>query len=110
MLITNEADSRDFLKGSTEQNEKKWRRNYGTFEHKAYTKRGNTKAIQFCGELNVRKEQQLDDGVVDRVVLRCAGVSRLGSHTKRRRSIWRHSRFWTCSATCWRPGPTWGTL
>ncbi|CAH0363984.1 unnamed protein product [Pelagomonas calceolata] len=76
----NEADSRDFLKGSTEQTKRNGEEiTRGTFEHKAYTKRGNTKAIQFCGELNVRKEQQLDDGVVDRVVLRCAGVSRLGS-------------------------------
>ena len=29
----------------------------GHFEHKAYTKRGNTKAIEFCGELKVRAAQ-----------------------------------------------------
>ena len=34
----------------------------GVFEHLAYTKRGNTKAIEFCGELKVRAEQQLDAG------------------------------------------------
>lgn len=34
----------------------------GLFEHKAYTKRGNTKAIGFCGELKVRGRQQLDAG------------------------------------------------
>ena len=44
-----------------------------------YTKRGNTKQIEFCGELKVRAEQQLDEGAVDRVVLRCSGVARLGA-------------------------------
>ena len=34
----------------------------GLFEHKANTKRGATKNIEFCGELKVRAEQQLDEG------------------------------------------------
>ena len=50
----------------------------GHFEHKAYTKRGNTKAIEFCGELKVRAEQQLDEGRVGTAMLRCRGVRGLG--------------------------------
>jgi len=77
----NAADSRDFLQikergtGTKRDGEAI---TGGTFEHRAYTKRGNTKPIMFCGEYNVRKEQQLDEGDVDTVMLRCAGVSRLG--------------------------------
>lgn len=51
----------------------------GLFEHKAYTKRGNTKAIEFCGELKVRGRQQLDAGHVAGATLRCAGVASLGT-------------------------------
>ena len=50
----------------------------GKFEHRANTKRGATKAIEFCGELKVRAEQQLGEGHVDRATLRCCGIRGLG--------------------------------
>ena len=47
----NEADSRDFLKGSTEQTKRNGEEiTRGTFEHKAYTKRGTSRrpAVLWC--------------------------------------------------------------
>lgn len=44
----------------------------------ANTKRGPTKPIEFRGELKVRSVQQLDEGHIDRVSMRCGDVSKLG--------------------------------